>query len=273
MISRSRTLCLVVTLAAVGCAGPEQGAERRPQRTSSEPLAAQAAANGGVVTVAPVEPEQAPSAAEPPEPLSPSSVEGSLDAGDGLQGWPVVNPEARGDAASEARVVAGDTLPNGPDEPASLFHFVPFEATGLVDPADFANWSEWLSERFLGDPDEARQEQLEALLSEAHIIDLTPVYINLVDGLDMADPDHVARAGELSLQWFLAQEKYKQMAINRELDDMRPMTVSSRMTALKAWVRWWQRTLLNETVERYRSRVDELTAKLEKMRKERRGQF
>jgi len=211
---------------------------------------------------------------EPAAPLV--TTENSLDSEEGLVGMPLVTADeamATDEMGAEPALAVGDLRPNGPSEPPSLFHFVPFEPTAGVAAADFAQWSEWLAERFLGDPEEARQAELDELLSAAHIVDLTPAFINQVDGLDMADPDHVSRAGELTLSWFLAQEKYKQVVIDRNVDDMSSATIGARVTALKAWVRWWQRTLENETVERYRSRVDELTARLEAMRKERRGQL
>ncbi|MFT7464493.1 MAG: hypothetical protein ACI9EF_002849 [Pseudohongiellaceae bacterium] len=258
MMSVSRTVSLALALTLSACSGPragELGDGSQPQRTSSEP-----------VDVAAPEVASAPEA--PVMPIQPA--ESSLDSAAGLAGLPLTPTDEMGEVAAEPEVMAGDAVANGPDEPASLFHFVPFEAPGALDPAVFARWSAALHERFLGDPDEARQAELQKHLEGAHIVDLTPAYINLVDGLDMANPDHVARAGELTLEWFLTQEKYKQSSMDRNVEDMRSVTVGSRVTALKAWVRWWQRTLSNETVERYRSRVDVLTAKLEAMRKERR---
>ena len=263
------TVCLALACVVCGCASSDEREADAPQRTSSVPLASSSTAAPQQVPAA-----EAPKPEEQPAPAV--TTENSLDSEQGLKGLHLLaadEQDGAGKTAAEPMTAPGDMLPNSSPEPASLFHFVPFGAPAGVAVADFAQWSEWLQERFLGDPVQARQDQLDELLSAGHIVDLTPGYINLIDGLDMADPDHVARAGELTLDWFLAQEKYKQVVIDRQVDDMGTAAVSGRVTSLKAWVRWWQRTLENETVERYRSRVDELTARLEAMRKERRGQL
>lgn len=272
MISVSRKVCLALACVVCGCASSDQRENDEPQRTSSAPLA-------GSNTAPPEEVREALEVDAPVEiePVAPMvTTENSLDSEQGLKGLPLLAADeamASDDTAAAPGMVAGDLRPNSSSEAPSLFHFVPFEAPAGVVAADFARWSEWLAERFLGNPDEARQTELDELIASAHIVDLTPAYINQVDGLDMADPDHVARAGELTLAWFMAQEKYKQVVIDRNVDDMQSATIIGRVTSLKAWVRWWQRTLENETVERYRSRVDELTARLRALRKERRGEL
>ncbi|GEM_PF-3305657 len=276
MISVSRKVCLALACVVCGCASSDQRENGEPQRTSNAPLAGSTVVGPEDIREDIGEVQGAEAAVEVEQAAPMVTTENSLDSEQGLKGLPLLTahePVAADATAAEPGTGAGDLRPNGASEAPSQFHFVPFEATAGVLAADFARWSEWLAERFLGDPDEARQAELDELLASAHIVDLTPAYINQVDGLDMADPDHVARAGELTLSWFMAQEKYKQVVVDRNVDDMRSATIIGRVTALKAWVRWWQRTLENETVERYRSRVDELTARLEAMRKERRGQL
>jgi len=260
MVSVSRQFCLALVLAISACSGPGED-DDLTQPTSKVPIVVAGAGESTKATRAPTS-----------DTAVAGGAGGSLDSQQGLDAFPLVAGDEATVSQEDAGPIPGDLLPRAADEPDSLIRFVPFGAPAGVDPDAFKIWSRWLNERYLGDPDEVRKDELEGLLKQAHIVYLTPAYVNLIDGLDMADPGDVVLAGEVTIDWYLAQEKYKQIAIDRGPDNMRQATITGRVTALKAWVRWWQRTLANETVERYRTRVDALTRMLKKLRKERRGE-
>lgn len=272
MVSATRQLWLAIVMASVACSGPDEGNGGQPQPTSNDPIQARDPADpaGAAELTSQLEETTAPIDVATGAPAV--GAEGSLDSQEGLELLPLVAGNDSTDPQENGTPIPGDLKPNATDEPVSLFHFVPFVATAAVAQAEFDLWQKWLDERYLGDPDDDRKQDIDTLLKPAHIVDLTPAYINLIDGLDMADPDDVARAGEITVAWYLAQEKYKQIAIDRGTGDMKAATIAGRTMALKSWVRWWQRTLENETVERYRTRVDELMRRLDKLRRERRGE-
>lgn len=204
----------------------------------------------------------------PPEPAPPAAAPADL---------PVDEPLPEGAEPSDPTPAVEEALPAGPQpgdllpSPSpSVVRFVPFGPNEGTSLEDFASFQAMLHELYHEDLTPEREAALRQALTAWHVVDLTPAWINQVDGLDLSDPADVVRARAITNDWYVAQERYKKVALNGDPAELSERVVNSRVTVLRAWVRFWARELQKGTVERYRDRVDTLLRKMERLRAERR---
>jgi hypothetical protein len=162
-------------------------------------------------------------------------------------------------------VAPAPLLPSGREllpelmRPTSMVVFEPFDPTPGTAQSDFAAWTELLRERFYDRPDEARVDEIRQALTSVHVVDLTPCYVNLVIGLDMAVADDVEVASAVTSTWYLHQVRYTSVVLPADdPTDVRPAMADSRLMVVDAWRRWWERTLTDPArIDRFRKRIDE----------------
>ena len=232
------------------------------------------------------------SAASPPDAgaaVEPSSPDASAD------GAPSSSTDAasagEGGDESAARQAMLDAVRDGVDQPEpapiepaipavserppglapSVVWFAPFGPTPGCPEEEFVRLSGAVGARYLEDPDADLAAELDAVLADAEIGDVTPPAINALLGLDMADPEDTARADALMEWWYAKQVEYKQVVLHGDPEDVRDVVVKGRLASIDGWVRWWRRTLERaDGLEIFRTRVSDLRAYLEADRERRR---
>ncbi|RKY22482.1 MAG: hypothetical protein DRQ55_00865 [Planctomycetota bacterium] len=190
---------------------------------------------------------------------------------------------AQGDSAADVDAVGGaaigagsssdpQLLPSGRSLPPPSLRPESMVAYALLGPApgtaraDYDAWAALVAERFYGQPDEAQLASIERELSDVHVVELTPVYLDLTVGLDMALASDVELAAALTSDWYVRQLRFKQVVLpESRSQDLRAM-VPTRLKVLDSWHRWWERTASDpERVERFRTRIDDLLWELRRV--------
>lgn len=172
------------------------------------------------------------------------------------------------DAPDALLAPSGRRLPPAALQSTSVVVFQPFGPAVDGAEQDFARHQALLLERYYGEPSAQRLLALDADLEAVHIVDLTPSYLNAVIGLDMAVADDVLTASRIAGDWFVRQQRYKQVVVNDDASDLRPVAAASRVLSIDGWKRWWQRTRAEPSrVQRYRKRLDDLAWERARLRR------
>lgn len=148
--------------------------------------------------------------------------------------------------------------------PAQLIALEPAGPAPDTSAEQLAQWSGWVRERFLdAELSSERREELDGLLREVHVLDLTPAFLNTLNGLDMAAADDVARGTALVDWWYREQGGLTTVFLDVSGGELSARAASNRVLAAQSWSRWWTRkTTSKDSFERLRRRVDELLAEL-----------
>ena len=155
--------------------------------------------------------------------------------------------------------VASQNEPSAMPSEGSILKVEVLEPVPGMSPELFAEWGKLVSQRFLGDPSAEQIVELDSRLAAVSVVDATPVFINALDCLDMADPGDIVRAGAISKCWYDGQVHYKRVVLNADPEALRPVDVRNRMLVVDGWIRMWKRTLEQENgVAIFRSRVQQL---------------
>ncbi|MDG2148174.1 MAG: hypothetical protein P8N09_01485 [Planctomycetota bacterium] len=174
-----------------------------------------------------------------------------------------------GGTESSGRDAEGGEVAPSPDSqvtisalPQELNSVVVLEAFGPVEGTSqeqFDEWTELVNARFLGNPSPEQLVELDDQLAKLPVVDGTPVFINALSGLDMADPDDIVRAAALSKWWYDAQVHYKRVILNPDPEALRLVDVRNRLLVVDGWRRMWVRILEQANgVAIFRARVKQL---------------
>lgn len=130
-----------------------------------------------------------------------------------------------------------------------------------------ALWTGWVRERFL-DPElrPERRSELDASLRSVHVLELTPAFLNNLDGLDMAAADDVERGTALVDWWYREQGGLTTVYLDVSGAELSAVAAGNRILSAESWARWWDRKAKStDAFERLRLRVDELLAEHAKL--------
>lgn len=169
-------------------------------------------------------------------------------------------PEAVAAEAAPAAAPAPEPPPSGkpdvetPRDPVIAIEPLP-PVPGTTD-EQLAEWSALVRELYLEDPSPKAMKKLKAQLAELDIVDLTPAFVNAMNGLDMSDAIDIRNGGKLVDDWSHRQGRVLKFFFDLDASRVGQVDINKRVIVIEGWRTAFEKYVNDPArLEKYRSDV------------------